>query len=273
MMALVVRETDLLARTDRSSVEIVGMGSAPLTQTLVDQVRALFPRAQIVNGYGTTETGPIAFGPHPAGLPRPEISLGHPLPGVDVRLVSGADRDAREGVLEIRTPALMPGYLNLPERTRAVMTEDGYYATGDIMRRDAEGFYYFVGRADDMFVCNGENVYPGEVERMLERHPAIHQACVVAVPDDVRGHMPVAFVVPAPGSTITTEAVKAWALAEGPAYQHPRLVEVVGELPLAGTAKVDRAALAARAAALVARPAGGAVAEAGGRHGTGEPRG
>ena len=64
------------------------------------------------------------------------------------------------------------------------------------MRRDADGFYYFVGRADDMFVCGGENIYPGEVETMLERHPGIQQACVVAVPDEIKGAKPVAFVVP-----------------------------------------------------------------------------
>ena len=89
----------------------------------------------------------------------------------------------------------MPGYLNLPEKTAQVMTEDGYYITGDVMRRDADGFYYFVGRADDMFVCGGENIYPGEVETMLERHPGIQQACVVAVPDEIKGAKPVAFVV------------------------------------------------------------------------------
>jgi len=82
---------------------------------------------------------------------------------------------ARGLVLEMWTPALMPGYHHLPERTAAAMTDDGYYITGDIMRRDANGFYEFVGHADDMFVCSGENIYPGEVEQMLERHPAIHQ--------------------------------------------------------------------------------------------------
>jgi acyl-CoA synthetase (AMP-forming)/AMP-acid ligase II len=253
MMALVAREPELVARTDLSSVERVSMGSAPLTQALVDRVRTLFPRALITNGYGTTETGPVAFGPHPAGIPRPDVALGYPVPGVEARLVRGEDRDADEGVLELRTPALMPGYHNLPERTAAVMTADGYYVTGDIMRRDADGFYHFVGRADDMFVCGGENVYPGEVETMLERHPGIQEACVVPVPDDVRGEIPVAFVVAVPGADLSPAAVKAWALAEGPAYQHPRHLEIVRALPLGGTGKVDRAALTARATELVAR--------------------
>jgi acyl-CoA synthetase (AMP-forming)/AMP-acid ligase II len=247
MMALVAREPEALAATDRSSVERVTMGSAPLTQALVDRVRALFPGAAITNGYGTTEAGPIAFGPHPRGVPRPDVALGYPISGIGLRLVRDSDRAADEGVLEIRTPALMPGYLNLPDKTAAVITEDGYYVTGDVMRRDADGFYHFVGRADDMFVCGGENVYPGEVETVLERHPLIQQACVVPVADDVRGQKPVAFVVPAAGAALTEREVKDWVLANAPPYQHPRHVEFAATLPLAGTTKVDRVALAARA--------------------------
>jgi acyl-CoA synthetase (AMP-forming)/AMP-acid ligase II len=250
MMALVVQDPERLARTDVSSVQRVMMGSAPLTQSLIDRVKAAFPRAHVSNGWGTTETGPVAFGPHPRGLPVPDLSIGYPQAGVDIRLVAGDDRDADEGVLELRTPAMMPGYLNLPAKTAEVITADGYYVTGDVMRRDAQGFYYFVGRADDMFVCGGENIYPGEVETMLERHPGIRQACVVPVPDEVRGAKPVAFVVCAAGEAPSAQAVKDWALANAPAYQHPRHVEFVAELPLAGTAKIDRKALVARAVAL-----------------------
>jgi long-chain acyl-CoA synthetase len=252
MMALVVQDADALARTDLSSVERVTMGSAPLTQSLIDRVKTAFPGALVSNGYGTTETGPFAFGPHPAGVPRPNIALGYPVEGVDVRLVSGDDLDAGEGVLHLRTPALTPGYLNLPAKTAAVMTSDGYYVTGDVMRRDADGFYYFVGRADDMFVCGGENIYPGEVETMLERHPGIRQACVVAVPDDVKGAKPVAFVVRVSDAGPSAQEVKDWALAQAPAYQHPRQVEFVTQLPLAGTGKIDRKALSERALALAA---------------------
>jgi acyl-CoA synthetase (AMP-forming)/AMP-acid ligase II len=250
MIALVAQETEALARSDLSSVQHVAMGSAPLTQALIDKVKRLFPGAQVTNGYGTTEAGPVVFGPHPDGLPKPDISLGYPLPGLGVRLVSGDNLDADEGVLQLRTPALMPGYHNLPEKTAAVMTPDGYYNTGDLMRRDDNGFFYFVGRADDMFVCNGENVYPAEVEQMLERHPDIHQACVVPVPDEIRGQKPVAFIVPVPGARLSARMVKDYALANGPAYQHPRQVEFISELPLAGTNKIDRKALIERALAL-----------------------
>jgi len=183
------------------------------------------------------------FASHPDGRPRPLGSIGYPLEGAEVRLV-GDDPD--HGVLHTRNPGVMLGYHNLPDET-ARRLRDGWYDTGDICRRDADGFYYFVGRADDMFVCGGENIYPGEVEAMLERHPDILQAAVVPVAHELKGQTPVAFVVPRPGASVTEQVVKAYALAHGPAYAHPRRVEVVTELPLAGTSKIDRAALKARA--------------------------
>src|SRR5256885_10428302 len=108
--------------------------------------------------------------------PRPLLSLGYPLPDVEVRL-AGVTGD--EGVLQVRSPAMFTEYLNLPGVTGAKL-RDGWYDTGDVMRRDGSGFYYFTGRADDMFVCGGENVYPGGIEKMLERHPPVLQAAVVA---------------------------------------------------------------------------------------------
>ena len=247
MVALVAKETDLLEKTDLSSVENVMMGSAPLTQPLIDKVKNIFPETAVYNAYGTTEAGAGTFGAHPDGRPKPDIALGYPAQGVEARLVDGDQIDVSEGVLQLRTPAQMPGYLNLPDRTLQAVSADGWYDTGDIMRRDPNGFYIFVGRADDMFVCGGENIYPGEVEKMLERHPSIHQACVVPAEDTVRGEKPVAFIVAVPGASITQQEIKKFALASGPPHQHPRNVEFVEFLPLAGTNKVDRQALIERA--------------------------
>jgi acyl-CoA synthetase (AMP-forming)/AMP-acid ligase II len=202
----------------------------------------------ITNGYGTTEAGPVVFVPHPEGLPTPELALGVAHPRVQMRLVAGEDRDAAEGVLEMRCPALMNAYHNLPEATRKAITADGFYRTGDVFRRDSDGFYTFVGRVDDMFVSGGENIYPGEVEKLLERHPDIHQAVVVPVEDEIKGHKPVAFVVLRVGAGLTEPAVKAFALANAAPYLHPRRVWFLTELPLAGTNKVDRRALMQRAA-------------------------
>ncbi len=236
MFALIAREKDLLATLDFSSVRLVTIGSAPLTDALLDQVKSIFPRAVVLNGYGTTEAGPCAFGPHPKGLERPPLSLGFPFVDIEWRLVDGS---ATEGAFEIRTPALMSGYLNLPEKT-AERVKDGWYATGDVMRHDAAGFFYFVGRVDDMFVCGGENVFPGEVEKLLEHCPGVAQASVVPVPDEIKGQIPVAFVVRGSGAAVTEDDIKAYALQHGPAYAHPRAVLFVETIPVASTHKIDR---------------------------------
>ena len=248
MIAMMLREKELLAKTDLSAVEAVRMGSAPITQSLIDQVRRAFPKAAISNGYGTTEAGPVVFGPHPKGIPQPELSTGYPHPEVQLRLVRDGKEvdgdDVQGGELHMKCGALMTHYHKLPETTAKVMTPDGYYRTSDVFRRDENGFFYFVGRVDDMFVCGGENIYPGEVEKMLEKHPGIHQAAVIPVPDELKGHKPVAFVVRANDATIDEQAVKTYALANAPAYQHPRRVFFVDEMPLAGTNKIDKRVLA-----------------------------
>jgi len=231
-----------LAATDKSSVRFIGVGSAPASPALFEALQRAFPNSTATNGYGVTEAGPVMFANHPEGKPRPATSIGYPLEGCEIRLDPGPD----VGVLLTRNPGVMAAYHNLPEET-AQRLKDGWFDTGDVCRRDADGFYYFVGRTDDMFVCGGENVYPGDVEGTLERHPDILQAAVLPVDHALKGQVPVAFVVPRPGAGVTEQAVKEWALAHGPAYQHPRRVFLIPELPLAGTNKIDRAALRARA--------------------------
>lgn len=254
MIALLARETALVAQTNLSSVAMVRLGSEPLTQRIADSARAMFPRAAIGNGYGATETGALVFGPHPKGLAQPVLSVGYPHPAVHSRLVDGDNIDAATGVLQVRSEALMLGYHGLPEQSAAAMTEDGFYITGDVMRRDENGFHYFVGRADDMFVCGGENIYPGEVEKMLERHPAIFQACVVPLPDALKGMKPVALVVLRADAALSEQEVKEHALAHGPAYLHPRAVRFVDEMPVSSTGKVNRKAAALLAAELMFNP-------------------
>jgi long-chain acyl-CoA synthetase len=102
-----------------------------------------------------------------------------------------------------------------------------------------------VGRVDDMFISGGENIFPSEVEKVLETHPGVEQSAVVPVPDEVKGTKPVAFVVPRAGAAPDEAALKAHALANAPAFMHPRRVWFLDALPLMGTNKVDRARLAA----------------------------
>lgn len=245
MFALMMAERDLLDRLDLSCVRGLEIGSAPLTEVLLERVREVFPAARIYNSYGTTEVAAI-FGDHPGGVPPPRTSVGYPLRTVEVRLVGEDGTEANPGELWVRSEGVMEGYHRAPEATREKLV-DGWCRTGDVMLRDDAGWFHYVGRIDDMFTSGGENVYPGAVEQILERHPAIRQAAVVAVPDPMKGDLPVAFVVLAAGKELAQGEVRRWALEHGPAFQHPRRVWFVDALPLSGTEKVDRRALASRA--------------------------
>jgi len=239
MIAMMLSDKAMLAATDLSSVEFLRMGSAPVSRSLMDAIHRALPKAAVTNSYGTTEAGPVVFGPHPQGLPQPEMSVGHPHPGVQLRLVAEDGKPSDAGVLEMKSPAIMNGYHNRGDVV-APVTGDGFFITGDVFRRDENDFYFFVGRSDDMFVSGGENIFPGEVEKMLEAHPDVVQACVVQVDDDIKGTKPVAFVVKRHGSGLDESGLKAFALKNAPAYQHPRSIWFVDGLPLASTNKLDR---------------------------------
>jgi acyl-CoA synthetase (AMP-forming)/AMP-acid ligase II len=237
MMAMLLTRKDLISRIDTTSVRTIMMGSAPSSPQLIKELRAQFPNAEPLVVYGVTEGGPVPLGPHPEGKPRPIGSLGVPYPGTEAKLVGGPSPD--EGEIVLRNPGNLIGYHNLPDET-AKKLRDGWYYTGDVCRRDAEGFYYFVGRTDDMFVSGGENIFPGEVETLLQRHPAVHQALVMPFDHELKGQVPYAFIVARDGTKVTEDELKQFALANGPAYQHPRRVFFLKELPLAGTNKIDR---------------------------------
>ena len=251
MIAMMLREGERLNRADLSSVEFVRMGSAPVSEALMAALKRALPKAVVTNAYGTTEGGPVVFGPHPKNLPQPELSVGYPHPSVQVRLVDSEGSTGNEGVLEMKAPSVMNGYHNRPDLPSPIKA-DGFYVTGDVFRRDENGFHIFVGRTDDMFVSGGENIYPGDVERMLERHPDIAQACVVPIDDEIKGQKPVAFVILKPGKAPSDNEVKQYALKHAPAYQHPRFVWFVDRLPLSSTNKVDRTALKREAEARIA---------------------
>ena len=219
------------------SVETVYIGSAPVTNAIILQAHDLFPAAEVINSYGTTETGGGLFGAHPLGTERPERSVGYPLPHTEVRLQNPDKNNC--GVLEVRSTSNMTEYLNMPELTAAKI-QDGWINTGDKFRVDENGFYYYVGRADDMFVCNGENIYPGELESIIEKCDQVVQAGVVPFDDHRRGQIPVAFVVSDGTVQISEQEIKAFVLSNAPAYMHPRHVFFLKELPLAATNKVDK---------------------------------
>ena len=235
-------------------VNTVYIGSAPVTEAIVEQSLAMMPNARVLNSYGTTETGGGLFGPHPDGLDRPPTSVGYPGAHVGMRLDDN-------GALLVKAPSMMEGYLNLPDLT-ATRLQDGWFDTGDLFERDENGFFFFRGRADDMFVCSGENIYPGEVEQAIESSPKVVQAAVVPVADAVRGQMPVAFVVAADGP-VSEREVQDHVRANAAPYLYPRRVWFVDAPPLASTTKIDRRELTQRANSMLS--AAGTAAGASGR--------
>ena len=239
MAALMAQAQETGNGWNTNSVLQLAMGSAPLSKAMFARFKAAFPEAAITNGYGTTETGPGSFGPHPKGLATPPTALGYPLDGVETQLDNGPSPD--EGVLKLRNPMTFRGYIGRDDATAEKLDTDGWYDSGDRMRRDANGFFYFLGRSDDMLQVGAENVYPAQVERVLEQHPEVREAVVVGVPHAIKGAAPVAFV--RAKDTLTEETLKAFALANGPAYAHPRRIWFVDEIPLATTNKIDRNAL------------------------------
>ena len=142
---------------------------------------------------------------------------------------------------------MMNGYHNNPEQMAKRFDAEGWFNTGDVLRRDEVGWYYFVGRSDDMFTTSGHNIYPAEVELMLERHDDIDQAVVVPAPDEVKHTVPYAFLVKREGARLTEEDVKQHALKNAPPYQYPRKVIFLPSLPMSGVGKIDRRFLEAEA--------------------------
>lgn len=255
MFKLLVAQADLVARHDVSSLRWAVCGSA----TVPEQTLHLFEQqfgAPIGEGYGLTEGGPVVAETPRWGI-RKYGSTGLPLPGCQVRLLDSAsgarDVDIGEvGELVVRNPGIARGYYKLPDLTAQRFTADGWLYTGDLARRDEDGYLYISGRKDDMINVGGEHVYPKVVEDLLQRHPAIADVAVVSAPHPVKGEAPVAFVVLKPGAKLSEEEVKAFALAHGPAFAHPRRVYFLEHLPLSGTGKVDKVALRARVEALEA---------------------
>jgi long-chain acyl-CoA synthetase len=131
----------------------------------------------------------------------------------------------------------MKGYHRRPEATAEVL-RDGWFRTGDIARRDEDGYYYIIDRSKDMIIRGGFNVYPREVEEVLMTHPDVSLAAVVGVPHDTHGEEVKAYVIPVRGATISEDALVAWARENLANYKYPRIVEFRDELPMTATGKI-----------------------------------
>jgi long-chain acyl-CoA synthetase len=214
-------------------------GGASLPVEILGRVKERF-HVQILEGYGLSETSPVATFNHLDRDVKPG-SIGTPIWGVQVRLidaswntVEGADEI---GEIAIRGHCVMKGYYNRREETAAVM-RDGWFKTGDLARRDDDGYYYIVDRAKDMIIRGGFNVYPREIEEVLMTHPDISLAAVVGVPHESHGEEVKAYVILNDGAPVTEDELIAWGRDQMAAYKYPRIVEFRETLPMTATGKI-----------------------------------
>ncbi|MBU9605884.1 class I adenylate-forming enzyme family protein [Burkholderia multivorans] len=213
-------------------------GGSPLDAALKARVERVYG-IPLHNGYGMTESSPTIT-QTPLDAPRADCSVGMPIPGIEVRIVGpdGADVPRGEvGEIRVRGPNVMLGYYRNVDATRAAVSPDGWLSTGDLARQDADGAVTIVGRSKELIIRSGFNVYPVEVEQVLNAHPDVVQAAVIGRP--VEGNEEVlAFVELAPGATATDATLHAWCAERLAPYKRPARIRVLDALPAASTGKV-----------------------------------
>ncbi|MBB4234461.1 AMP-binding protein [Rhizobium esperanzae] len=240
-IALALRADDAYSAAALSGLYALFVGGAPLTQALIESY--LEDGVALVNGYGMSEAGTVLHVP----IDRRAVqdnpgSVGLPAPLLDIRIVGEDGHDVGDGEigeLWLRGPAVTPGYWNKPLESAAAFT-DGWYRTGDLGQRDANGFYRIVDRLKDMYISGGENVYPAEVEAVLVSHPDILDVAVVGIPDTRWGECGVAYVVLRPGSAATTEAIAGHCAERLAAFKRPQRILFVETIPRTASGKVQK---------------------------------
>lgn len=239
-----LRQQSDFADRDLSGVRSWSSGGAPLPTALAE----FYADHDVIirQGMGMTETGPTLFLVDEERAMEKVGSIGKPSVYVDARIV---DEDGTElppgesGELVVRGPGVTPGYWNRPDAQEEAFA-DGWLHTGDVARRDEDGYFYLVDRLKNMFISGGENVYPAEIENVLHGHPAIVDAAVVAVPDDRWGEVGRAIVVAEADASLTAADVLEFCDGRLAKYKIPASVAFVEELPRNAAGKIDREALA-----------------------------
>jgi HIP---CoA ligase len=236
---------------DLKSLRVAVTGAADIPVELVRRVRDELPFSLVVTGYGLTEAGTATATSPDDDAETVATTVGRPRPGFEVRIVDGEDRETapgEPGEILLRGGSVMSHYLDDPEATANAFADGGWLRTGDLGTVDQSGLLRIVGRSKDMFIVGGFNVYPAEVENYLLEHPAVRQVAVVGVPDERLGEVGMAFVVAEPGTAPTVTELVGWSRDRMANYKAPRTVELVDELPMTATGKVEKEALRRRAA-------------------------
>ncbi len=232
---------------DTTSLRIYISGAAILPTETRRQINAAFPNVNLFDVFGQTEMSPVTTILKPGDAERKVASVGEAVRNVEIRVVDDYDNDVPRGeVGEIiyRGPTVMKEYYRNPEATAEAL-RGGWFHSGDMVRRDEEGFYFVVDRKKDMIVSGGENIYPAEIEEVLYRHPGILEAAVIGMFDEEWGESVLAVVVPKPGQELTAEEVIAWCASNLASYKKPKRVEFVEALPRNAAMKVLKTELRA----------------------------
>jgi fatty-acyl-CoA synthase len=241
MFQLLMREPSFESR-DFSTVRTGIVAGGPVSTDLVQKIRA-WNDVQIA--YGLTETGPtvsITRFDDPAELR--DSTVGRPIPGVDVRVLDALTGDAHDseavGELAVRGPSVMSGYHRMPSETKKLFTEDGFFVTGDLAFVDDAGYLTIVGRREAMIIRGGYNVYPRELEDVLRTHPALDEACVIGIPNEILGELICACVKPVEGAIVTGDDIKDFCREQLANYKVPDAVRFYDTFPMTGSGKVKR---------------------------------
>lgn len=228
-------------QADFSKLKLVISGGAPCPLPVFE--RFWERGVDFKTGYGLTEAGPNTFWLPPEDVRRKPGAVGFPLMHVDVCLLddngNGCQVD-QVGELYVRGPHVCAGYWNRPAESAQAIDASGWLHTGDLARRDAEGYYTIVGRSKDMIISGGENIYPAEVESVLHAHPAIAEAALIGVPDSKWGEVGRAILVTHPNAHPSQEELVDFCLARLAKFKIPKSFAVVDALPKTAAGKIDK---------------------------------
>ncbi|MHC4428124.1 MAG: class I adenylate-forming enzyme family protein, partial [Planctomycetota bacterium] len=232
-----------------SSLRYVVSGGEPLPKAIAEGFRDRFD-VTINEGYGLTETGPVTNWCRPDEH-RPG-SVGMPLPRVEEKIVDGEGRPlppGEEGEVCIKGPNVMAGYYKLPDQTAAVFDKEGFFKSGDMGKFDPAGHLHITGRIKEMLIIAGENVFPREIEEVLNTHPAVLDSAVVGMQDPQRGEVPLAFVELHEGASAEETDLRAHCRDQLAQFKVPREVRIIDKLPRNPTGKILRRQLCEQVAA------------------------
>jgi long-chain acyl-CoA synthetase len=226
------------AGADTSSLRVCVSGGASLPVELLRSFEERFG-CIILEGYGLSETSPVASFNRPGG--RKPGSIGVPIEGVEMRVVDDAGEPVAQGEvgeIVIRGHNVMKGYWNRPEATAEAIRDGGWFHSGDMARIDEDGFFFIVDRKKDLIIRGGYNVYPREIEEVIYEHVAVREAAVVGVPHDELGEEVAAFVALKEGAAASPEEIQTHVKDQVAAYKYPRYVWLIDDLPKGPTGKI-----------------------------------